>query len=68
MGVEEFVKYQDVFDFGLKTGIDLSGEASGILHTEDTMSTVELATGSFGQGFTCTMIQEAAAVCSVING
>lgn len=68
MGVEEFIKYQDVFNFGLKTGIDLSGEASGILHTEDTMSTVELATGSFGQGFTCTMIQEAAAVCSVING
>lgn len=68
MGVEEFIKYQGVFNFGLKTGIDLSGEASGILHTEDTLSTVELATGSFGQGFTCTMIQEAAAVASVING
>lgn len=68
MGVDEFIKYQGIFNFGLKTGIDLSGEASGILHTEDTLSTVELATGSFGQGFTCTMIQEAAAIASVING
>ena len=48
--------------------IDLSGEATGILHTEDTISEVDLATSSFGQGFTCTMIQEAAAMCAVING
>ena len=32
------------------------------------MGEVDLATGSFGQGFTCTMIQEAAAMCSIING
>lgn len=68
MGVEEFIKYQKIFNFGSKTGIDLSGEASGILFTEETMGTVELATSSFGQGFTCTMIQEAAAMCSAING
>lgn len=68
MGVEDFIEYQKIFNFGLKTGIDLSGEASGILFTEETMGTVELATSSFGQGFTCTMIQEAAAMCSAING
>lgn len=68
MGVEEFIEYQNIFNFGLKTGIDLSGEAGGILFTEETMGTVELATSSFGQGFTCTMIQEAAAMCSAING
>ena len=32
------------------------------------MNEVELATCTFGQGFTCTMIQEIAAFCSVING
>ena len=68
MGVDEFAKYQRVFNFGSRTGIDVSGEASGILHTSSTMGEVDLATGSFGQGFTCTMIQEAAAMCSVING
>lgn len=68
MGVEEFIEYQKIFNFGTRTGIDLSGEASGILFTKETMGTVELATSSFGQGFTCTMIQEAAAMCSAING
>lgn len=68
MGVEAFIDYQKIFNFGSRTGIDLSGEASGILFTKETMGSVELATSSFGQGFTCTMIQEAAAMCSVING
>ena len=68
MGSGEFCKYQNLFRFGMRTGIDLSGEATGILHTEDTISEVDLATSSFGQGFTCTMIQEAAAMCAVING
>ena len=68
MGIEEFCKYQQIYHFGIRTGIDLSGEARGILHTTSTMGEVDLATSSFGQGFTCTMIQEAAAICSVING
>ena len=68
MGVEEFIRYQKVFNFGAKTGIDLSGEISGIIFSKETMGTVELATSSFGQGYTCTMIQEAAAMCSAING
>lgn len=68
MGIEEFIRYQKIFNFGSKTGIDLSGEASGILHDKDTMRVQELATSSFGQGYSCTMIQEAAAMCSVING
>ncbi|MBR3277763.1 MAG: cell division protein FtsI, partial [Lachnospiraceae bacterium] len=61
MGVSEFCKYQRIFNFGSRTGIDLSGEAGGILYTQDTMGSVDLATNSFGQGFECTMIQEAAA-------
>ncbi len=68
MGVESFTEYQNMFGFGSRTGIDLSGEAAGIVRNSDTMSTVDLATASFGQGFTCTMIQEAAAISSVVNG
>lgn len=68
MGSEEFIKYQKLNNFGYKTGIDLSGEASGILYSVDSMGNVELATSSFGQGFTCTMIQEAAAMAATING
>ena len=68
VGVDEFCKYQEIFGFGKKTGIDISGEASGILHTPSTMGEVDLACSAFGQGFTCTMIQETAAVASLING
>ena len=68
VGVETFCEYQRLFNFGSRTGIDLSGEASGILYEADSMGEVDLATSAFGQGFTCTMIQEAAAISSVING
>ena len=68
VGEEELLKYQSIFNLGTKTGIDLPGENSGILHTTNSMGEAELATASFGQGFTCTMIQEAAAFSSVING
>lgn len=70
LGPEEFLKYQKIFNFGATTGIDLPGEATGILHTEESLSSgsTELASASFGQGYTCTMIQEIAAICSVING
>ena len=70
LGPEEFLKYQKIFNFGATTGIDLPGEATGILHSEENLSSgsTELASASFGQGYTCTMIQEIAAICSAING
>ncbi len=68
MGIDNFTNYQSLFGFGSRTGIDLSGEATGITRNSDTMSSVDLATASFGQGFTCTMIQEAAAISSIVNG
>ncbi len=67
-GAETFAKYQSLFNFGSTTGIDLPGEASGLVYTEDTLNSTELATSSFGQGVNVTMIQMAAAFCSVING
>lgn len=68
MGTEQFIKCQSVFNFGSRTGIDLPNEGTGIIHTTDTMGETELACSAFGQGFTCTMIQEINALCSVING
>lgn len=70
MGKEKFYKYQQIFGFGSKTGIDLPGEADNktVMYTADTAGPTDLATNSFGQNFNCTMIQMAAAYCSVING
>lgn len=68
MGAEQFIKSQSIFNFGTRTGIDLPNEGTGIIHTTDTMGETELACSAFGQGFTCTMIQEINAMCSVING
>ena len=68
MGGTNFLKYQEIFGYGLRTGIDLPGENSGQVFAYNDTGPVELATSSFGQGFTCTMIQETAAIASAING
>lgn len=68
MGAEQFIKAQSFFNFGSRTGIDLPNEGSGIIHTMDTMGETELACSAFGQGYTCTMLQEINAMSSVING
>ncbi|MDD3251995.1 MAG: penicillin-binding transpeptidase domain-containing protein [Lachnospiraceae bacterium] len=69
-GVNTFSKYQHMFGFGAKTGIDLPGEADskGLVYNTENMKSADLATNSFGQNYNCTMIQMAAAYCSVING
>ncbi len=68
-----FDKYQVLFGFGQKTNIDISGEAGdadlySMVYHEDTLNPVELATSSFGQGVTVTMMQLGTAFCSVVNG
>lgn len=65
-----FKKYQDMFNFGARTGIDLPGEAdaASIIYRVDNMDATSLATNGFGQNFNCTMVQMAAAFSSVING
>lgn len=70
LGDEEFCRYQEIFGFGQKTGIDLPGEAdtSGLLYSPENMGPVELATNSFGQGFNVTMTQMVAGFSSLING
>lgn len=68
IGAEEFCKYQNIFGFGEYTGLDLTGNAAGILYSSDKMGSVDLATNSFGQNFTVTMVQMASAFSSLING
>lgn len=65
---EKLMQYIKNFGFGKKTGIDLNGEASGILFDVNKMGNVELATTAFGQGISVTPIQQVRAVSSIING
>jgi stage V sporulation protein D (sporulation-specific penicillin-binding protein) len=51
-----------------KTGIDLPGETSGIMHKQDKIGPVELATMSFGQSFQITPLQLLKAAATVVNG
>ncbi len=70
IGPANFSRYQQIFNFGLKTNIDLPGEArtDSLIYPEDQLSTINLATNSFGQSYNVTMIQMIAGYCSLING
>ncbi|MBR5270471.1 MAG: PASTA domain-containing protein, partial [Anaerotignum sp.] len=68
LGPEKLYKYQREFGFGQKTGIDLPGEAEGLLHDKSAIGPTELATIAFGQTFTSTTIQTATAFSALING
>ncbi|NLK74382.1 MAG: peptidoglycan glycosyltransferase [Clostridiales bacterium] len=67
-GRDIFYKYQTSFGFGEKTGIDLPGETTGILISLNNLNKTELATSSFGQSFTVSMLQLASAYSSAVNG
>ena len=68
LGKEKLFNYINKFGFGKKTGIDLNGEATGILFSLDRVGPVELATTAFGQGVSVTPIQQITAVSAAING
>lgn len=68
LGVESMYHYFEQFGLLKKTGIDLPGEASTIMHKKDDMGLVELATVSFGQSFQITPIQLITTASSIING
>lgn len=67
LGATLFSNYQTRFGFGVKTGIDLSGETAGLTYDAD-MNSTTLATNSFGQNFTVNMIQMVAGFSSLVNG
>lgn len=68
LGQETLYKYIRAFGFGEKTGIDLTGEQSGLVRRPDNMKEVELATISYGQGISVTPIQLVTAISAVANG
>lgn len=68
LGKDTLFNYIDLFGFGKKTGVDLNGEASGILFSRDKIGDLELATTAFGQGVSVTPIQQITAVSAAING
>ena len=70
IGKDVFLEYQNKFNFGLKTNIDLAGEArtNTLVFNESNMGPTELATSTFGQGFNATMIQMITAFSSLVNG
>ena len=64
------LEYQQKFNFGLKTNVDLTGEAltNTLVFDVARMTPTDLAISSFGQGFNVTMIQMITGFCSLING
>ncbi|EIV99525.1 peptidoglycan D,D-transpeptidase FtsI family protein [Thermoanaerobacter siderophilus] len=68
LGVDAFYKYIQAFGFGTPTGIELPGEASGMILPKSKIYPVDLATMSFGQGIAVTPLQMITAFSAVING
>lgn len=70
IGKDIFLEYQERFNFGLKTNIDLAGESrtENLVFNANNLGETELATSTFGQGYNVSMIQMISAFCSLING
>ena len=68
LGRNKFSKYNKLYGFGQRTGVDLPGETSGLINTKEELNPVELATSSFGQTQTVTMVQMLSGFSSLING
>ena len=68
LGPEKFLEYMQKFGFAQKTGVDLAGEATGIIHKLENIGPVELATMSFGQSFQITPLQLMRAASAIVNG
>ncbi len=68
LGVDNYYKYFEQFGLKGKTGIDVPGEASTIMHRKQDMGLVELATVSFGQSFQITPLQLITTAASIVNG
>ena len=68
LGIEAFYETFEVLGLFRKTGIDLPGESTSIMHKAEHVGEVELATISFGQSFQITPLQLMCAVSTIING
>lgn len=69
LGRQNFWQYFQAFGFNTTTGIDLPGEASGLFFNSDgSMTDLDLAIASFGQGISVTPMQMVTAISAVANG
>lgn len=68
LGSEQVYRYLKAFGFGSRNGIDLPGEAAGVLRHPKNWSKVSLHTISFGQGVSVTGLQMITALSSIANG
>ena len=68
VGSDNMYLYMGKLGLLAKTGIDLSGEAGTIIHKQENVGAVELATMSFGQSFQITPVQMLRAVSAIVNG
>lgn len=68
LGKERVYEYLKNFGFGEPSGIDLSGESSGILSSPRTWSDVQFVTIAFGQGISATPLQMTLAFAAIANG
>ena len=68
LGVEKFYSYMTKFGLGAKTGVDVSGESSGMLMAKSQVKNVDLARMGFGHAIAVTPLQLLNAVSTVING
>lgn len=68
LGIETFYDYLDAFGIGQKTGVDIPGEADGIIIGRNVVKKVDIARIGFGQSVAVTPVQLLNAVCAVING
>jgi stage V sporulation protein D (sporulation-specific penicillin-binding protein) len=68
LGASKFYQYFKQFGLLSLTNVDLPGEAGTIMHKEEDIGTVELATMTFGQSFQITPMQLLTTVSSLING
>jgi len=68
LGIERFYDYMDAFGLGSPTGIDMPGEAGGIVISESAVKRVDLARIGFGQSVAVTPLQLLTATSAVVNG
>ena len=68
VGTDTFYDYMEAFGLFDPTGVDLNGDAVGVVASRDAFTTLDLASYSFGQNFTVTPLQMITAQAACING
>ncbi len=68
LGKDKFYDYLNRFNYGKVTGIDLSGEAQGMVLPKSAIQMADLARISFGQTIACTPVQLLSATAAMVNG